>query len=130
MAQGFLFVIRQTTGPLPAAKAFESIRIMRVLTTPPARAAAVQKEEHVMAVETLEAEAHELIGQPAPQKLAAVVQLMKFMLDENGEGELNEETRQRLLASKAYFDNGGQGVPMEDVLADFGLTMADFPAHK
>lgn len=83
-----------------------------------------------MAVETLAAQAHELIGQLAPQKLAAVVQLMKVMLDDDDEGELTEEARQRLLESKAYFENGGQGVPMEEVLADFGLTMADFPADK
>ena len=82
-----------------------------------------------MAVETLESRAHELIGQLPPQKLAAVVQLMKVMLDDDGDGELTEETRQRLLESKAYFDNGGQGVPMEEVLADFGLTMADFPPN-
>jgi hypothetical protein len=83
-----------------------------------------------MAVETLESRAHELIGQLPPQKLAAVVQLMKVMLDDDGDGELAEETRQRLLESKAYFDNGGQGVPMEEVLADFGLTMADFPPSR
>jgi hypothetical protein len=83
-----------------------------------------------MAVETLESRAHELIGQLPPQKLAAVVQLMKVMLDDDGDGELTEETRQRLLESKAYFDNGGQGVPMEEVLAEFGLTMADFPPSR
>jgi len=82
-----------------------------------------------MAVETLESRAHELIGQLPPQKLAVVVQLMKVMLDDDSDGELTAETRQRLLESKAYFDNGGQGVPMEEVLADFGLTMADFPPN-
>jgi len=55
---------------------------------------------------------------------------MEAMLDENEEGELTEETRQRLLESKAFFDKGGQGVPMEEVLADFGLIMADFPRNN
>lgn len=79
---------------------------------------------------TLEAKAHELIGQLNHGKLAAVVHVMEAMLDEDDESELTEETRQRLLESKAYFDNGGQGIPMEEVLADFGLTMADFPLKK
>jgi len=85
-----------------------------------------------MSTETLslEAKAHELIGQLRPGRLAAVVHVMEAMLDEDDEGELTEVTRQRLLESKAYFDNGGQGVPMEEVLADFGLTMADFPPNK
>lgn len=85
-----------------------------------------------MSTETLslEAKAHELIGQLGQGKLAAVVHVMEAMLDEDDEGELKEESRQRLFESKAYFDNGGQGDPMEEVLADFGLTMADFPHKK
>jgi len=79
---------------------------------------------------TLEAKAHELIGQLNHGKLAAVVHVMEAMLDEDDDGELTEETRQRLRESEAYWAKGGKGVPMEEVLADFGLTMADFPLKK
>lgn len=33
--------------------------------------------------------------------------------------------------SEAWFEqNGGKGIPMEEVLADFGLTMDDFPLKQ
>lgn len=85
-----------------------------------------------MAVDALEAKAHELIGQLHDQgKLAAVVHLLEVMVqNEDDDGELTPELRQRLAESQDYFANGGQGIPMEDVLADFGLTMDDFPAPR
>ncbi len=78
---------------------------------------------------SLEAKAHELIGQlHHPGKLAAVVHLLEVMVhDADEEGELTPELRQRLLASQAHFANGGQGIPMEEVLAGFGLSLDDFP---
>ena len=44
--------------------------------------------------------------------------------EEDGE-ELTEEDRAAIQIGLASLEQNG-GVPMEDVLADFGLTMADF----
>ncbi len=94
-----------------------------------------EEEENAMAVDsidtTLEAKAHELIGQlHNPGKLAAVVHLLEVMVHGAKEEPVTEEDRRRLQAGQAFFANGGQGIPMEDVLADFGLKLEDFPPHK
>jgi hypothetical protein len=83
-----------------------------------------------MAVDTLEAKAHELIGQLNPGKLAAVVHLLEVMIDDDDE-PVTDEDRRRFQEGQAWFaQRGGQGIPMEDVLADFGLKSADFPLTK
>jgi hypothetical protein len=39
-----------------------------------------------------------------------------------------EEDRSRLHAGQAWFaQRGGKGIPMEEVLAEFGLKPEDFP---
>ena len=84
-----------------------------------------------MAVNTLEANAHELLGHLGPVKLAAVVQLLEVMIDDDdGEEELTEEDRRALRASDEYFRNGGQGIPLEQVVADLGLTMEQIRGAK
>lgn len=75
-----------------------------------------------MAVDALEAKAHELLGQLGPGKLSAVVHLLEVMIDDDEE-ELTEEDRRALHASEKYFRNGGQGIPFEEVVADLGFTM-------
>jgi len=86
-------------------------------------------EENAMAVtDALEAKAHELIGQLNPGKLAAVVHLLEVMVQE-GEEPVTEEDRRRYREGQALFDSGN-GIPMTDVLADFGLKLEDFPPHK
>jgi len=41
---------------------------------------------------------------------------------------LSDETRQAIHRSEAWFqERRGKGIPMEEVLADFGLTRDDFP---
>jgi hypothetical protein len=83
-----------------------------------------------MAVDTLEAKAHELIGQLNPGKLAAVVHLLEVMIDDDDE-PVTDEDRRRFQEGQAWFaQRGGQGIPMEDVLAEFGLKTADFPLTK
>ena len=42
---------------------------------------------------------------------------------------LTEEDKQRLLLADCFFADG-KGIPMEEVLAGFGLTMADFPPRS
>ena len=77
-----------------------------------------------MAVNTLEAKAHELLGQLNPGKLAAVVHLLEVMVhDEDDEEELSEEDRRAIAASREYFRQGGQGLSFEQVAADCGFTM-------
>jgi len=44
---------------------------------------------------------------------------------------VTEEDRRRLREGRAWLEQrGGKGIPMEDVLADFGLTMDDFPVDR
>jgi hypothetical protein len=83
-----------------------------------------------MAVDTLEAKAHELLGQLNPGKLAAVVHLLEVMIDDDDE-PVTDEDRRRFHEGQAWFaQRGGQGIPIEDVLAEFGLKSADFPLTK
>ncbi len=80
-----------------------------------------------MAVNTLEAKAHELLGHLAPGKLAAVVHLLEVMVE--GEEPVTEEDRRRFHEGQAFFANG-KGIPMEDVLSEFGMKPEDFPLTK
>ncbi len=83
-----------------------------------------------MAVSTLEAKAHELLGQLGPSRLAAVVQLLEVMIHDDEEPATEEDLR-RFREGQAWFaQRDGKGIPMEDVLADFGLKPADFPLQK
>jgi hypothetical protein len=68
------------------------------------------------------AHVHELIDQLPPVQLAAVEALLESMIDDE---ELTPADRDAIQAGLASLDKNG-GVPLEDVLADFGLAMADF----
>ena len=80
-------------------------------------------------------QAHELIERLAPSQVSAVVSLLQAMLDPVARAianapidveEITEEERQAVARSEAWFEErGGKGIPMEEVLADFGLTMED-----
>jgi hypothetical protein len=80
-------------------------------------------------------QAHELIERLAPSQVSAVVGLLQAMLDPVARAIANapiddepvtEEERQAVARSEAWFEErGGKGIPMEDVMADFGLTMED-----
>jgi hypothetical protein len=84
-----------------------------------------------MAVNTLEAKAHELLGQLNPGKLAAVVHLLEVMVHDEEEEAVTEEDRRRFHEGQAWFaQRGGKGIPMEDVLTEFGLKPEDFPLTK
>lgn len=78
-----------------------------------------------MALDLLEArrQAHALLDLLPPAKLGAVRSLLEVMIDDDE--ELTEQDRAAIQAGLDSLDSNG-GVPMEDVLADFGLTMADF----
>ena len=80
-------------------------------------------------------QAHELIERLAPSQISAVVGLLQAMLDPIARAIANapiddepvtEEEIQAVARSEAWFaDRGGEGIPMEEVLADFGLTKKD-----
>jgi hypothetical protein len=85
-------------------------------------------------------QAHELIERLAPRQVSAVVDLLEAMLDPvsraianapaDDEAETNEE-REAVAKSKAWFQNQqGNGIPHEEVLADFGLTPRDLKDSK
>jgi hypothetical protein len=77
--------------------------------------------------------AHKLIERLPPAQVAAVVGLLEAMLDPVSlanapldDEPLSEEESQALSRSEAWFqERGGKGIPMEDVMADFGLTPED-----
>jgi hypothetical protein len=72
---------------------------------------------------------HDLIDRLTAEQLPAAASLLKSMLDANIDDEpVTEGDREAILRSEAWFkEHGGRGIPMADVLADFGLTMDDFP---
>ena len=80
--------------------------------------------------------AHELIEQLPPHQLSAVVGLLEAMIDPvarklaaapiDDEPETEEE-RQAAERSKEWLrQRGGKGIPHEEVLQEFGLTVEDF----
>ena len=78
--------------------------------------------------------AHELIDRMAPGQIAAVVSLLEIMLDPlartlasapyDDEPVSAEEAREVEAANASLAR--GEGVPHEEVLAEFGLTSKDF----
>lgn len=76
-----------------------------------------------MLTDTLEVKqhAHELIDRLGPEKLKAVIAVLKVMVDDDD--ELTEGDRHAIAASREYFRQGGDGISFEQVVADWGLTM-------
>ena len=84
-------------------------------------------------------QAHELIERLAPSQVSAVVGLLQAMLDPVAraianapvEAEpVNDEAQQAVARSETWFEErGGKGIPMEEVLADFGVKTEDL-GHK
>jgi hypothetical protein len=80
-------------------------------------------------------QAHELIDRLAPSQVSAVVGLLQAMLDPVAraianapvdDGPVTEADRQAVARSEAWFEiRGGKGIPMEEVMAEFGLTAED-----
>jgi len=77
-------------------------------------------------------QAHELIERLAPSQVSAVVGLLQVMLDPVARAiaeapvddePVTQENREAVARSEAWFEErGGKGIPMQEVLADFGLT--------
>jgi len=80
---------------------------------------------------------HELIDRLPSSQLVAVAGLLEAMLDPVSRAIANappddepvaDEDRRRFREGQAWFaQRGGKGIPMEEVLAEFGLKPGDFP---
>jgi hypothetical protein len=78
---------------------------------------------------------HELIDRLAPSQVTAVRGLLEAMLDPVARAIANappddepvtEEDRRRVREGQVWFaKRGGKGIPMEEVLAEFGLKPED-----
>ena len=109
---------RKKDGPCPSGlrKASSLTQLQRTEAAQTTQAAAPRRAAAAcrmtaMAVDALEAKAHELLGQLDPGKLAAVVHLLEVMV--NGPEEpVTEEDRRRFHEGQAWFaQRGGQGIP-------------------
>ena len=78
--------------------------------------------------------AYELINRLAPSQLAAVVGLLESMLDPVSQAIANAPVddepesvaeRQAVAASKEWFRSNPEGVPLQEILAEFGATLDD-----
>ncbi len=85
-------------------------------------------------------QAHELIERLAPRQINAVVGLLEAMLDPVSRAIANaevddepesEQERHAVDESKNWFaQRGGQGIPHEEVLTDFGVTPSNSNKQK
>jgi hypothetical protein len=68
--------------------------------------------------------AHDLLDRLAPGQFAAVVHLLETIVasEENG---LSDRERQAIAEADAWLANN-KPIPHEEILAEFGLTMADW----
>jgi hypothetical protein len=87
----------------------------------------VRKEAMNLDLQEQRQQAHALLDLLSPAKLGAVRSLLEVMIDDGEDEELTEEDRAAIQAGLDSLDKH-EPVPMEDVLADLGLTMADFEA--
>jgi len=83
---------------------------------------------------------HALVDRLAPSQVRAVRGLLEAMLDPvaralstapDDDEPVTAEDRERLRRGREWFAaRGGKGIPMEDVLAEFGLTPEDVSAPE
>jgi hypothetical protein len=82
--------------------------------------------------------AHELIERLPDSQISTAVRFLEFMLLDPvaravatappDDEPVTEQDRLRFHAGQGWFaQRGGKGIPMEDVLAEFGLKQEDFP---
>jgi hypothetical protein len=75
-------------------------------------------------------EVHDLIDQLQTEQLPAAATLLRSMLALPDDEPVTEEDVRRYREGKAALNRPEKWIPMEEVLADFGLTMDDFPLKK
>lgn len=82
--------------------------------------------------------AHELIERLEPSQISTAIQFLEFMLlnpvahalitAPADDEPVTADDRRRFHDGQAWLqEHGGKGIPMEEVLSEFGLTLDDFP---
>ena len=83
---------------------------------------------------------HDLIERLDPAEINTAARFLEFMLLDPAsravatapmdDEPVSQAQREAVARSEAWLkERGGRGIPMEDVLADFDLTMDDFPTR-
>ena len=70
--------------------------------------------------------AHHLLDQLGPGQLAAVVHLLETMVSPEEDGDTLSDAERKAVAEADEWLKHNQPIPHEEVLAEFGLTMADW----
>ncbi len=83
---------------------------------------------------------HELIERLAPNQIIAVRRLLEAMLDPAArtiaaappdDEPITDEDRRRFCDGQAWLaQHGGKGIPMEEILAEFGIKAGDIARAK
>jgi hypothetical protein len=81
-------------------------------------------------------QAHQLLDHLDPGQLAAVCHLLEVMVDPVARAvaaappddePVTDQSRRRFVEGQAWFaGRGGKGIPMEEVMAEFGAKPEDF----
>ena len=69
---------------------------------------------------------HALVDNLRPEQLPAALTLIEELLDDDDDEPLTQEDSEALHRADEWFKHN-KGIPHEEVLAEFGLTMDDFP---
>ncbi len=70
--------------------------------------------------------AHRLLDELGPDQLAAVVRLLEVMVHYEEDRDTLSNAERKAVAEADEWLRHNQPIPHEEVLADFGLTMADW----
>lgn len=70
--------------------------------------------------------AHDLLDQLGPGQLAAVVHLLEAMVSPNENGDTLSDAERKAVAEADEWLKHKQPIPHEEVLAEFGLTTAEW----
>lgn len=70
--------------------------------------------------------AHDLLDQLGPGQLAAVVHLLETMVPHEEDRDTLSKAEREAVAEADEWLKHNQPIPHEEVLAEFGLTMADW----
>jgi hypothetical protein len=81
-----------------------------------------------MATDTPETKqhAHDLLDQLGPSQLAAVVRLLETLVSPDEDGDTLSPAERQAVAEADEWLKHNQPIPHEEVLAELGLTMADW----
>ncbi len=70
--------------------------------------------------------AHELLDRLGPNQVEAVVRLLEVMVSPEEDGDTLSPAEAKAVAEADEWLKHNQPIPHEEVLAEFGLTMADW----